>query len=657
MTLADYIGGLTLAGGDHDGEPFEVLRWEAALPAGRVPPARRLGPEREQRQRQKSALVRRDRLGRGGPRGAPDRPSPRGGLLRCFSFEQSRVIYEDVLAFVGGRYDLSDRLRWRKQDSANRATLEHRPSGARVRCIGSDPGNAHGLRPALVLADEPAQWPPATSARMIAALRTGLGKTPGSRLIALGTRPADELHWFARLLESAPYSQVHAARPEDPPFRLRTWRRANPSLDHLPSLLAQLRTEATDARRDPDALASVQGPAAQPRHRRRGQDSTLLEADRWTEAEALGAPEATGGYVLGIDLGTNAAMSAAAAYWRSGRLEAFAGVPRAARPGRAGPGRRRGQPVPVHGRALGAAGGGPAGQRPRGHAARGPGPLGLAPAAVVADRWREAELRQSLDAAGSALVPGGGARAMGYRDGGEDVRDFRRAVLGGARGPGRVAAAALGAGRGPDHERPRGQLEIGEGLRGRPSDEGPRRRRRRGRAGREQPATGSGTPGAETVGGWWSGPSGEPPPPSPPAERPSLGALRPLDQGPRRLALPVLRTGRAGWRSITSCHCTSGARPGIPRTWQPCAGAATAPRPELSAGPPRRPRWPAGGPSSTNCGSGLPRESPEPPRTAALAAVRPPEVVLMWTLLRGWFERDTATCRGHAPVAPEGGLT
>ena len=138
------------------------------------------------------------------------------------SFEQSLVIFEDVLAFLGGRYDLGDRAEWRRQDSANRATLECRASGARVRCIGSDPSNAHGLRPRLVLADEPTQWPPATAPRMIAPLRTGLGKVPGGKLIALGTRPADEAHWFARLLRTAPYAQSHAARPDDPPFRLRT---------------------------------------------------------------------------------------------------------------------------------------------------------------------------------------------------------------------------------------------------------------------------------------------------------------------------------------------------------------------------------------------------------------------------------------------------
>ena len=421
----DYLGGLVLAGGDRDGERFEVLPWERRFMFGafRQPGDAALSVGRGNG---KSALV------AGIASAVVDPVGPLHGRRRevvccAASFEQSRVIFEDVLAFMAERYDLGDRAEWRRQDSANRATLEYRASGARVRCVGSDPNNAHGLRPALVLCDEPSQWPAATSARMIAALRTGLGKTPGSRLIALGTRPADLEHWFARLLGAAPYSQSHAAPEDAPPFQVRTWRRANPSLGHLPSLLAQLRTEAADARRDPDALASFkalrlnQGTSDVAR-------SVLLDSDRWTEAEALGAPEPAGGYVLGIDLGTNAAMSAAAAYWRSGRLECFAvfpEVPSLAERGLSDGVGGRYQRMAERGELL------VAGARVsdivamlREALARwGP------PAAVVCDRWREAELRQALD---TAAVPWCAVvvRGQGFRDGGEDVRDFRRAALG-----------------------------------------------------------------------------------------------------------------------------------------------------------------------------------------------------------------------------------
>ena len=152
---------------------------------------------------------------------------------------------------------MSDRKVWRVQDSQNVATVEHRPTGARVRCIGSDPKRAHGLAPLLVLADEPAQWEPGKRDAMLAALRTAMGKLDGSRLIALGTRPADDEHWFAKMLDGgADYAQTHHARDTDPPFRVRTWRKANPSLPVMPSLEKRIRKEADDARRDPSMLAA-----------------------------------------------------------------------------------------------------------------------------------------------------------------------------------------------------------------------------------------------------------------------------------------------------------------------------------------------------------------------------------------------------------------
>ena len=50
---------------------------------------------------------------------------------------------------------------------------------------------------------------------------------------------------------------------------------------------------------------------------------------------------------------------------------------------------------------------------------------------MVADRWRESELIDALELAGirpGAYMP----RGMGFKDGGDDVRRFRRAALEGA---------------------------------------------------------------------------------------------------------------------------------------------------------------------------------------------------------------------------------
>ncbi len=52
------------------------------------------------------------------------------------------------------------------------------------------------------------------------------------------------------------------------------------------------------------------------------------------------------------------------------------------------------------------------------------------PAVVVADRWREAELRDALDKAG---IPAADleVRGMGFRDGADNVRNFQRAIADG----------------------------------------------------------------------------------------------------------------------------------------------------------------------------------------------------------------------------------
>ena len=58
---------------------------------------------------------------------------------------------------------------------------------------------------------------------MMAALETAMGKIPDSRMMVIGTRPADESHFFARMLAGgAGYSQLHAASAlarSGPPLR------------------------------------------------------------------------------------------------------------------------------------------------------------------------------------------------------------------------------------------------------------------------------------------------------------------------------------------------------------------------------------------------------------------------------------------------------
>ena len=250
-------------------------------------------------------------------------------MVVASSFLQGKIIFEDVLTFLElSDYDLASKKTWRVANDAQRATVEYRPTGARVRCIGSDPKRAHGLRPMIALLDEPAQWPAHTSEAMRAAMITSLGKVPGSRLIALGTRPASSLHWFSRMLNGAcDYAQSHTVSKDDMerrPFQRRTWAKANPSLPAMPDLEDRIRKEAEEARHDPALLASflalrLNGGVSDVDNR-----DLIVSPAVWSRC--LEAPEGlpAGDTTWGVDLGGAHALSAIACCWETGRLDTLA---------------------------------------------------------------------------------------------------------------------------------------------------------------------------------------------------------------------------------------------------------------------------------------------------------------------------------------------
>ena len=252
--LLAYLSGLTVSQGRLAGQTFTVLPWQRRFVHGAFAPGVHAAALSVARGNGKTALL------SGIACASLDSPLmvPRGEtVIVASSFEQARIAFEHVIAFMGSRID--DKRRWKVWDTAQQARVESRATGARVRCIGSDPRRAHGLAPVLVLADEPAQWPETTGERMVAALRTAAGKQAHSRFVALGTRPPNPGHWFSKMLTGgADYGQCHAARPDDPPFRHRTWAKANPSMAHLPDLEAVIRNEARQAKADPALLAAFE---------------------------------------------------------------------------------------------------------------------------------------------------------------------------------------------------------------------------------------------------------------------------------------------------------------------------------------------------------------------------------------------------------------
>ncbi len=421
--LIDYIGHLPLTQGQGAGGKFPVFPWERRFLTGAFRPAV-----------QEAALS----VGRGNGKSSLcaavgvaclDGPlvRSRAEVVVCASsFEQGRIIFEHVLAMLP---DATDRRRWRVWDSANVAQIKNLDNGVTLKCIGSDPRRSHGLAPVLVLADEPAQWLHTTADRMIAALRTALGKIEGSRLIALGTRPDSEAHWFQKMLDGeADYIDNYSAPADAPPFQKRTWVKANPSLRYMPWLEKTIRKEAGKAKRDSDQLAAFKalrlnlGTADT-------LQSLLIDADEWKRIEVDKADLADR-YALGIDLGGTAAMSAAAGFWPdTGRLEAvacFPEIPSLAERGLADgvgnlyvkmaeagdliqAGRRVSSIEELLTECLERWG---------------------TPGVIVCDRWREGELREKLEKIDFPITSLE-VRGQGFKDGGEDVRIFRKACAAG----------------------------------------------------------------------------------------------------------------------------------------------------------------------------------------------------------------------------------
>ena len=328
-TLIHYLEGLTVSQGRLAGQSLRVQPWQHRFVRSAFAPGVQSAALSVARGNGKTALL------SGIAAATLDGPLavPRGEtVIVASSFEQARIAFEHVVAFMGDK--LADKGRWKVWDTAQQARVEDRICGARVRCIGSDPRRAHGLAPVLVLADEPAQWPETTGERMVAALRTAAGKQPHSRFVALGTRPADAEHWFSKMLSGgADYAQCHAARAGDSTFQRRTWAKANPSLGHMPDLETAIRNEAVQAKRDPSLLAAFEAL----RLNLGTEDaavSVLVSAELWRGIE--GAAETGGGTVWGVDLGTTAAQSAIACYWpETGRPGRPGGVPWGAEPCRA----------------------------------------------------------------------------------------------------------------------------------------------------------------------------------------------------------------------------------------------------------------------------------------------------------------------------------
>lgn len=428
--VSDYISSLILGQGRYAGQPFPLHNWQRKFVRGAFsqPDDAALSLARGGGKTTFIAGLACAAVDVGGPLVEPMGEC----LVIASSFDQGLICFRHMQQFLRPtfeKYGEGKGGRFRVQDSANRATITDRETGALVRVLGSDPRRLHGAAPRLLVYDEVAQWPPERVGPMLAALKTSRGKIPNSKALWLGTRPDAPDHPFEKALQGgAGFSLIFAATKDDPPFQRRTWKKANPGLDHLPDLETIIRQEAEDAKRDPAALAMFRALRLNMGVSDVVQ-SMLLSADVWADIEVAELGDHHGGHVLGIDLGQNAAMSACAAYFRSGRLDSFACFPRlpglGARGLADGCGRayvemaERGELIQAGERVSDIA------ELLREALRRWGKPL-----AITCDRWREAELRQELEKVRFPVVPLI-VRGMGFADGAADVRAFRKSCLGG----------------------------------------------------------------------------------------------------------------------------------------------------------------------------------------------------------------------------------
>jgi phage terminase large subunit-like protein len=316
-----------------------------------------------------------------------------------------------------------------------RLEIEYRGEGGDhfLRAIAADGKSALGSAPTLVLMDERGHWMADRGDELEHALMSGLGKR-GGRALIISTSAADDAHPFSKWLDEEQdgvYRQEHRPSPGLPADDMDSLLIANPGAKHgIGADLTWLEAQARRAiARGGSALTTFRLYNRNERISGETRD-LLLTVDEWLSCEGE-LPARSGSVVIGIDLGGSASMSAAAFYWpETGRLECLGTFP--SNPSLAD----RGAADSVSGRYVEMAN--------RGELTTlGDQTVPVAPwlaavlrhvagepiAAVVADRFKQAELAEAMQRAG--LTAPVIWRGMGFRDGGEDCERCRRAAFDG----------------------------------------------------------------------------------------------------------------------------------------------------------------------------------------------------------------------------------
>ena len=149
--ITGFLKTLTITQGPEAGNPFEVLPWQSEFIAGAFAPDVNDAGLTVARGNGKTSLLAGIALA---TVAGPLRQARAETVIVAASFEQAALLFDTALAYGN---PLMSPLYYRVLNSQNKRVIEHRPTGARCRVLASDPRRAHGIAPALILADEPAQ--------------------------------------------------------------------------------------------------------------------------------------------------------------------------------------------------------------------------------------------------------------------------------------------------------------------------------------------------------------------------------------------------------------------------------------------------------------------------------------------------------------------
>ena len=245
-------------------------------------------------------------------------------VLLSGSIEQCRIIFRFVRATLeplGG---------FRFLDSATRVAVTHVSTNTRLRVIGSNARTSFGLVgcPFAVL-DECGSYEKVGGSLLWDSILTSLGK-PGSpmKAILLSTLAPSTDGWWFDLVQAGSKGSTYVQKLEGDPALWDSWReisRVNPLWNVDPRFRKRLLEERDEAREDSRLKARflsyrLNHPSGDP-------SAVLLTVDDWKGLEARPVPERIGTPIVGADLGSGRAWSAACSVWRSGRCEALAVAP------------------------------------------------------------------------------------------------------------------------------------------------------------------------------------------------------------------------------------------------------------------------------------------------------------------------------------------